>query len=242
VRLPADPLINVFHGLKVAGAWRLYLSDARNDVWIRESVFPGLRDGYFVEAGAGNGFNDSSCYILEREFGWRGLCVEPNDSLFAELAVRRPGSIHENVCLTATSRTVRYVAGGGGNLHPYLSGIRENLLQFKNGGNQVVTEGREISKTGTPLADLLRKHGAPSMIDYAALDLEGSELEVLSSFPFGEYHFRALSMECDGSIWRSMTEILEPAGYREVSNPFNLNCPWERYWLHAGTQAPSRTG
>lgn len=238
MRLPADPLNSVFQGLRVAGATRLYLNDARNDVWIRECVFPGLRDGYFIEAGAGDGFGGSSCYILERELGWRGLCVEPNDSLFAELAVRRPGSIHENVCLTATSRTVRYIATGEGNLHPHFSGIRENLLMFKNGGNQVVAEGREISKTGTPLADLLGKHGAPSMIDYAALDLEGSELEVLSSFPFGEYHFRALSMECDHSIWHSMTKILEPAGYREVLNPFNLNCPWERYWLHASTDAP----
>lgn len=208
-------------------------------MWIRECIFPGLHGGYFVEAGAGDGFWDSSCYILEREFGWRGLCVEPNDRLFAELTQSRPRSIHENVCLTATSRTVRFVAAGDGP-HPHLSGIRENLLRFKQRGGQLVAEGREISKKGTPLADLLRRHGAPSMIDYAALDIEGSELEVLSSFPFGEYHFRALSMECDGSMWRSVTEILEPAGYREVSNPFNLDCPWERYWLHAKTQAPVR--
>ena len=210
----------MFHGLKVAGAWRVYLNDAKNDVWIRKCIFPGRRDGYFVEAGAGNGLRDSSCYILEREFGWRGLCVEPNDSLFAELTKSRPRSIHENVCLTATSCTVRYVAGEPGGLHPHLSGIRENLLRFKQGGGQVVTEGREIASTGTPLADLWRKHGAPSMIDYAALDVEGSELEVLSSFPFEEYNFRALSMECDGSMWDSVTEILEagriPRGFQSV--------------------------
>lgn len=225
----------MFRGHRVAGAWRLYLNEARNDLWIRECIFPGLHDGYFVEAGAGDGFRGSSCYILEREFGWRGLCVEPHDSLFAELTKSRPRSIHENVCLTATSRMVRYVAGGQGGPHPHLSGIRENLIKFKQGGSQVVAEGRELSKTGMPLADLLRKHRAPSMIHYAALDLEGSELEVLSSFPFGEYRFGALSVECDGSMWRSVTEILESAGYREVSNPFNLDCPWERYWLHAGT-------
>jgi hypothetical protein len=219
-----------------AGAPRLYLNDAKNDVWIRECVFPGLRDGYFVEAGAGNGLNGSSCYILERELGWRGLCVEPNDSLFAKLKTYRPRSMHENVCLTATSRLVRFIAGEQGSLDPHLSGIRENLLQYKHAGGQVVTRGREIAKRGTPLADLLRKHGAPSMIDYAALDLEGSELEVLSSFPFGEFHFRAISMECDGSMWSSVTQILEPAGYREVANPFNKDCPWERYWLHATTQ------
>ncbi|MGA2212075.1 MAG: FkbM family methyltransferase [Bryobacteraceae bacterium] len=230
----------MFRCLKVAGKQRLYLNDAKNDLWIRECVFPGLRDGYFIEAGAGTGLNGSSCYILERKFGWRGICVEPNDVLFAQLTKSRPRSIHENVCLTATSRSVRFIAGEPGSLDPHLSGVRENLLQHKNGGDQVVLQGREIAKTGTPLAALLVKHGAPSMIDYGALDLEGSELEVLSSFPFGKYHFRAMSMECDYSMWRSVTEILEPAGYREVPNPFNDDCPWERYWLHASTQPPSR--
>src|SRR5579863_6165083 len=101
----------MFRGLEVAGAQRLYLNDAKNDLWIRECVFPGLREGYFIEAGAGDGFNDSSCYILERELGWRGLCVEPNDTLFAQLKKCRPRSIHENVCLTATSGLVRFIAG-----------------------------------------------------------------------------------------------------------------------------------
>jgi hypothetical protein len=111
-------LENMFQGLTVAGAQRLYLNDASNDVWIRECVFPGLRDGYFVEAGAGNGLSGSSCYILEREFGWLGLCVEPNDILFAKLAKHRPRSVHENVCLTATSRMVRFIAGHPGSLDP----------------------------------------------------------------------------------------------------------------------------
>jgi len=175
-------------------------------------------------------------YILEREFGWLGLCVEPNDILFAKLAKHRPRSVHENVCLTATSRMVRFIAGHPGSLDPHLSGIRENLIEYKQGGGELVARGQEIAKPGMPLASLLRKHDAPSMIDYAAIDLEGSELEVLSSFPFGEYHFRALSMECDYSMWHSVTQILEPAGYREVPNPFNKDCPWERYWLHASTE------
>ena len=229
----------MFRGLNVGGAQRIYLNDARNDLWIRECIFPGLREGYFIEAGSGDGMSDSSCYILEREFGWRGLCVEPNDTLFAQLKKSRPRSIHENVCLAATSRPVRFIAGERAS-HPYLSGIRENLLEYKQGGGQVVSQGREVAKVGMPLADLLRKHALPSVIDYAALDLEGSELEVLSSFPFGEYRFHAISTECDGSMWHGLTQVLQRAGYHEVVNPFNQDCPWERYWLDAGTRAASR--
>src|SRR5438270_7132790 len=34
-------------------------------------------DGYFVEAGAHDGFTQSNTYWLERFRGWRGLLVEP---------------------------------------------------------------------------------------------------------------------------------------------------------------------
>jgi hypothetical protein len=33
--------------------------------------------GYFVEAGAHDGFTQSNTYLLERRHGWRGLLVEP---------------------------------------------------------------------------------------------------------------------------------------------------------------------
>ena|SRR5581483_7821177 len=112
-----------------------------------------------------------------------------------------------------------------------LSGIRESLL-IKFGGPAVVASGRLVQKQALPLAEILDKHRAPNIIDYAAFDIEGSELEVLRVFPFSRYSFRALSLECDGAIHDPITRLLTGAGYREVRNPFNRTQPWERYWLH----------
>ena len=81
------------------------------------------------------------------------------------------------------------------------------------------------------IADILDKHGAPPIIDYGAFDIEGSEMEVFETFPFSRYVFRALSVECDTSGKR-LARLLAASGYREVTNPFNRNRPWERYWLH----------
>ncbi|NJM48292.1 MAG: FkbM family methyltransferase, partial [Alkalinema sp. RU_4_3] len=62
-----------------------YHNETRNDRWIVEYMFPGKRSGYFIEAGATNGISGSSCYVLETELDWRGLCIEPNPEFFANL-------------------------------------------------------------------------------------------------------------------------------------------------------------
>jgi hypothetical protein len=208
-----------------------YQSETANDRWIVEHVFPGKRNGYFVEAGAANGRIGSSCYVLEKHLGWTGICVEPNDDFFPELVRSRPNSIHENICLSAKPGVVSFVEGVGDAAQPYLSGIRDNLLQ-KTGGPDVVASGRMTQKQAFPLAEILDKHSAPAVIDYGAFDMEGSEFEVLEVFPFSRYSFRALSLELDKSTHDPVSRLLADAGYREVQNPFNRTRPWERYWVN----------
>ena len=207
-----------------------YESETANDRWIAEYVFPGKRNGFFVEAGAANGRNGSSCYVLERRLGWKGICIEPHDAFFRQLVFSRPDSVHENVCLSATEGIVEFVQGQGDREQPYYSGIRSNLLS-KTGGTKVIESGKIVPKQGLPLADILDKHRAPATIDYGAFDIEGSEMDVFETFPFSRYVFRALSVECDASGKR-LSRLLAASGYREVRNPFNRNRPWERYWLH----------
>ena len=50
------------------------------------------RNGYFVEAGASDGLDLSNTYLLEKEFGWSGICVEPIPEIFKRLVVNRPNS------------------------------------------------------------------------------------------------------------------------------------------------------
>lgn len=207
-----------------------YESETANDRWIVEYVFRGKRNGYFLEAGAAGGCDGSSCYVLERELGWTGVCVEPHDGFFRQLVHTRPNSVHENVCLAGQAGGVEFVEGVGDPLQPYYSGIRRNLLT-KTGGPRVAESGRVVLKQAFPLADILDKHKVPAVIDYGAFDIEGSEMEVLEVFPFSRYRFRALSIECDASQDR-LARLLAGAGYREVRNPFNRTRPWERYWLH----------
>lgn len=207
-------------------------NETNNDRWIAECVFPGKRRGYFLEAGAAGGKFGSSCYLLETRLDWTGICVEPLDTFFQQLVKNRPRSIHENVCLAERSGKVVFIEGYQNPTHPYLSGIKSNLEQFKQYTEEIIQQGREMIKEAISLEELLKKHNAPKVIDYAAFDIEGSEFEVLKDFPFHEYRFLALSLECQGYIRQKITDLLTANGYREVQNPFNPDKPWERYWLH----------
>lgn len=211
---------------------RQYYNETNNDRWIVEYIFPGKRGGYFLEAGAANGKHASSCYVLEHEFGWTGICVEPNDYFFEQLLRYRPGSICERVCLSNRRGTVSYIEGSQETVSPYLSGIKSNLEQVKYQGKAVVQQGKEVEKPATTLEALLKQHHAPKVIDYAAFDIEGSELDALQAFPFDEYTILALSLECDGTIQSSISQLLTANGYQPAKNPFNRDKPWEMYWLH----------
>lgn len=216
--------------LTVAGERKICWNDSGNDLWIREVVFPRKRNGFFVEAGAADGTSGSSCFPLERYLGWTGICIEPHSAFFPELRRNRPGSTCLNVCLARNSGWVDYVESP----QPYLSGIRESLLNGKDRGAAIVAEGVAVRKPAQTLGEILRSCHAPPVIDYAAFDIEGSEYEALREFPFGEFRFQALSAEVDWKISAPFTELLAANGYRETNNPFNQDAPWERYWLHEG--------
>lgn len=209
-----------------------YRNETLDDRWVVECVFPGRRGGYFVEAGAANGIDASCTYVLEHELGWTGLCIEPNAAFFAKLVVNRPHSACENVCLAGRAGVVMYAEGKGDTADAYLGGITDNLRRFKSGSAAIIERAPAVQKPAAPLAALLDRHAAPPVIDYAAFDIEGSELEVVTTFPFDRYTFLAVSLECDGIIWGDITRAMTQRGYREVTNPFNLDRPWERYWLH----------
>ncbi len=217
--------------VKIDGIPKIYLNDCANDLWIREVVFPGKKNGYFVEAGAADGMADSSCCILEKQMDWRGICIEPHDAFFERLPQNRPNSICENVCLANDNGWVEFAVSSGAHGSPYLSGVRDRIAA-KWQGDRVLASASFVRKRSAALADLLKQHGAPKDIEYGAFDIEGSEFEALRSFPFGEYRFLALSFETDGSIAGPLARLLVTNGYKETTNRFNQDHPWERYWLH----------
>jgi methyltransferase FkbM-like protein len=175
-------------------------------------VLGGLRNGFFLDSGASDGVSGSNTLLLESEFGWRGICVEPNASLFARLArARRCACV--NCCLYDRPAEVAFLEAAG-----VFGGIVEEydpgMLRYARGivgGEDVVT------KRARTIHSILRELGAPRVIDYWSLDTEGSELAILRSFPFDEYAVRVLTVEHNLTSSREqIRRFLEERGYRRV--------------------------
>jgi len=53
------------------------VSQLGQDLWALD-MLNNKRDGVFIEIGASDGIYLSNTYFLEKEFNWKGLCIEPS--------------------------------------------------------------------------------------------------------------------------------------------------------------------
>lgn len=192
--------------------------DLGNDRWICE-ITGGKRGGFFVEAGALDGIGASASYALEQSFEWTGICVEPNSVFFPRLVANRK-CICDMRCLADAAGTFDFIEMHGGSVGH--SGIREHLSESKR---EFWSMGVLTQRPAISLSQLLKEHHAPRVVDYLALDTEGSEKSILGAFDFDEYQINAISIEGD-----ACTEILTAAGYTEVRNPFSP-VEYEHYYI-----------
>lgn len=200
-----------------------YQHDLSNDRWVAEIVFPGLRGGFFVEAGAANGVGGSATYFLEKELGWSGICVEVIPYQFKRIAEFRSCRSDNRALWSSSGEELAFSVFPGKSGHSGLTHMNKNAGKLVRQGE---VEDRILVKT-VALLDLLHEHEAPAVIDYLCLDLEGAEHAVVSAFDFhGRYVIRALSIE-----GRACDELLTRAGYRPAKNPFT-EVQYESYWLH----------
>lgn len=180
--------------------------------------------GFFVEFGATNGIDLSNTYLLENQFGWRGILAEPAKYWHKELTKNRPKAVIEKLCVWKVSEEIltfnETIDANISTIHD-LDNLDNHSENRKNGHLYPV---RTIS-----LLDLLDKHNAPKFIDYLSIDTEGSEFEILSAFDFEKYTFGAITCEHNFTPLREkIHELLASKGYVRKYEEFSL---WDDWYL-----------
>lgn len=183
--------------------WAQFYSQFGQDKWITGVVFPGVKNGYFVDVGSADGILYSNSKALEN-LGWKGVAVDPFPTnwstrtclLFREVVSSRKGDVVEF------------------RLSGEIGGIVDTLGAYRTMTDKVPT----VQLTTTTIADILQQARAPRYIHYVSLDVEGAEYDVLQAFPFSTHEVGAFTIEHNQEEPKRsrIRSLLESKGYRFV--------------------------
>lgn len=146
------------------------------------------QNGYFIEIGAFDGINLSNTYLLEKNYKWKGICIEPIPYIYDKLKNNRPDSICVNKAVYSYSNMILNFNIANDTL---LSGIVEHIDCHKTSLNN----SKIINVETISMNDLLNNNNAPNFIDYLSIDTEGSEYEIIKTIDFNKYTFGIIHIE-----------------------------------------------
>jgi FkbM family methyltransferase len=196
-----------------------YRSQYGQDRWVIEEMFHGMHDGFFVDIGASDGWTGSNTFVLEKKYGWNGICVEPNDRFFTKLKRNRRCTLI-NKCIADTEKEVKFLEAAGtwgGITDSYPPSHEKELTAYFPSRNIITDAGayNTVTKHAVTLEDVLRKNNAPTVIDYLSIDAECSEYLILKDFPFDAYTLLTLTVEHSSTLSTApqLKALLEKNGY-----------------------------
>lgn len=187
--------------------------------------------GFFIEFGASDGITYSNSYLLEKEFGWKGVLAEPARGWYRDLR-RNRNCIVENKCVWSSS-------GDLIEFNEAKEGEYSTIDIFSNSDNHADERwnGSKYLVETISLVELLDKNNAPQEISFLSIDTEGSEFEILSSFNFEKYKFNFVAVEHNYSKSREqIRSLLENKGYQRILQD---KSEWDDWYIRVCSQTES---
>ena len=188
------------------------MSQLGQDLWVLQRT--GMKQGgYFVEFGASDGRLLSNTCLLETEFGWKGICAEPNPAFYDRLRVNRTCTTVPDCVMGETGKTVEFILASE---YGTVAGFDDSDTHAER-RRAFRAQGQVISVPTISLHDMLVKYGAPRQIDYISIDTEGTEYEILAAFPFDQWDVQLLTVEHNFTPLREkIHDLLRGHGYHRT--------------------------
>ena len=164
--------------------------------------------GFFVEFGATNGVSLSNTYLLEKNFGWKGLLAEPAKCWHQSLVANRGVSIDFDCVWSSTGFDLMF--------NETKRAALSTIASFSevDHHSEARKEGKSYAVRTVSLNDLLDRYHAPPFIDYLSIDTEGSEFEILNSLDFNRWQFGIITVEHNRTQMRDAIQtLLSQKGY-----------------------------
>ena len=185
-------------------------------------LFSHKKRGFFVEIGVGNGTSLSNTYLLEKKYKWKGLLCEANPQSHESIINNRNCQLEKKIIYKTSGDFLKFRICKAAEM----SGISEILNTSMNPHHEIIEKETEIETIS--LHDAFINANIPKTIDYISLDTEGSEFEILSTFPFEEYKIKTWSIEhnkelrTDGAeYFEKLKNLMESKKYFFIPNQFD---------------------
>lgn len=158
-----------------------------------------IDNGFFVEAGANDGFQQSNTYYFEKLRGWNGVLVEPVPELAAECRKNRRGPVVEAALVAEDTPGATVPIRFAG-----LMSVLANTTDSTIDPEQHVSTGLELQHLprsytvevpARTLSAILDELGVIREIDLLSLDVEGAELGVLQGIDWRRHAPRFICVE-----------------------------------------------
>lgn len=176
------------------------------------------RDGFFLEFGATNGIDISNTYLLEKRFGWTGILAEPAQIWHRDLKANRDCRIDTRCVWKSSGEVLSFTQA--------VDGVYSGISDFVAGEDRAITDEKYDVET-ISLNDLLSDLNAPNLIDYASIDTEGSEFDILNAVDFDRWSFRVLTVEHNRQPQREkIYDLLSTKGYSRVFEGISRYDDW----------------
>ena len=200
-----------------------FISQKGQDDWIIRDVFNYSKNGVFIDLAATNGVSINNTYLLEKNLGWTGICIEPNTKYLTELKKNRNCIICTDVIDSEMDKTVLFRTDNG-ELGGIVDEDTDNCYKYRS---KELENAIIIKKTTKTLEYILDINKMPKIIDYLSIDVEGAETRILKNFPFNKYIFLALTIERPTI---ELETILFKNDYVFVMNSKKL--PFDSFYVH----------
>lgn len=190
------------------------------------------RDGYFVEVGVGSGVSISNTYLLETNYGWSGVLVEPNRSYREPIMKSRKAALDVRAAYNSSVRMEFTEDESIGEFSSLSTTVASNVQGHARKTYEVTT---------ARLDDILAEHGAPDRIGYMSIDTEGSEMEVLEGLDLAKRRVDAFTIEHNFNADKlgRITAHLTRHGYRRVLADVTR---WDAWYVHKDLKSELKAG
>jgi FkbM family methyltransferase len=174
------------------------------------------KEGFFVEAGANDGYLQSNTYYLERFKGWRGVLIEPIPELYRRCVRERPNSRVFNCALvpdTYPDQTVQMRYSGLMSLvHGAQGSEQADVAHVEAGTMRGWDRLYELEVPARTLSSILDEVGVDD-VDLLVLDVEGYEPQALAGLDLSRHTPRFMLIEILDAL-RTRSKIDELVGVR----------------------------